>query len=303
MKNFKKLMSLLLVVVMVFAMSANAFAATGGPNFTKSDASEWSTPVTAGSSVTLMVGPADSSYYYTGFATSEEAAEKVPASAWTVNYGAGNFTYTVGTAADTNYYGEACYAATITITPNADYYGPISVHAVPTDATSAWTYVDMTVYSEAPSTVDIADATGVYVEVADVRSEANVLADLDGISVVPAGDGASTNPFKNAEACAQSYPTAMGALANLVAANKISVSANAGYIQTITPVGGTALTAYTDESWNYYGWNYCVIRDDAIVEESSMISASVLPVQSGDIVIWAFGTTTQASAYFNALIG
>ena len=49
---------------------------------------------------------------------------------------------------------------------------------------------------------------------------------------------------------------------------------------------------------NYYGWNYCVVRDGAKVTEGDVVSASVLEVEKGDSVYWAFGTMAQANEYF-----
>ena len=104
--------------------------------------------------------------------------------------------------------------------------------------------------------------------------------------------------------CAQTYPTAGDALFSLMDANKvISFTQSGGYVDTISDVNGKTLSGYTSEDWTtYYGWYYCVMHRDGsdadFVEGSSVMSASVVPVESGDKVVWAFGTEDQTNEYF-----
>ena len=75
-----------------------------------------------------------------------------------------------------------------------------------------------------------------------------------------------------------------------------------GYVNSITTKAGEKLEAYSDSNWNYYGWNYCVIRDGKKLVDGDTLSASVLEVEKDDEVIWAFGTATQAENYFNRIL-
>lgn len=289
MKTMKKLSALVLALVMVFAMSATAFAADSDPNFTKSVNSAYSTATTAGKSVTVLVGPADDYYYYTGF-SSENAAK---ATTVTANTDADNFTYTVTAVEDTNYDGDECYASAITVTPATGFYGPISFRAVPANAASAWTYVDMTVYVEPATSVS---ASNVKVEVIDLKDNTGL--NLSGtINSVEGSESHSTSPFKGADGCAQKYATAGSALFELVGTD---FTQSGGYVSSIN-----GLTQYSSADWTeYYGWNYCVLHNVngtyVMDTNANIVSASVMPVETNDVVIWAFGTASVAASHFAA---
>lgn len=302
MKNFKKLMSLLLVVVMVFAMSANAFAATSDPNFTKTSDTAWSTVATAGSAVIVKAGPANAYYSFTGFDTSDEAK------AVSVSYNCGedlvqSISVDSALVASTN-----TYAAAVSVTPKSNVTGPISIRVSKSSAASA-PYVDLTIYVEKAS--GYVDDVTVDVEVVDLHDDTYMYEYGSSMTVKAAGKE-TANPYNASAGCAQTYPTAAGALYSLMRAGNISFTQSEGYVGTISDNHNNSLEGYTNEDWTiYYGWNYCVLRDDPttaavdyeIVAESSVVSASVLPVQEGDRVFWAFGTTDECAGYFNGLVG
>ena len=129
----------------------------------------------------------------------------------------------------------------------------------------------------------------------------NVIAEDAQNLTVSAASKEADNPFKGSEGCAQSYATAGDALYSLAEANSMSFEQNGGYVQSITDEAENTLEAYTTEDWNYYGWNYCVVRDGEKVSEGDIVSASVLEVEDGDSVYWAFGTYQQAADYFSTL--
>lgn len=298
MKMRNKLLSLVMALAMMLSVASVAFAATADPNFTAGPDTAWSTQAAAGQSVTLTAGPADAYYGYSGFDNAADAAGTV----WTFNLNGDKCTYTTGTAQVVDENSQAVsYVSTITITPVAGFYGPISVHAVPANPASSYTYVDLTVYVEAAATQ--APVNNVFVEVADVHGD-NMYEGGTTMTVAAAAAN-SANPFystNNNSGSAQSYATAGDALYSLMAAGNITFEQAGGYVNAITDSTGTKLEQYMDSQWNYYGWNYCVIRGGSIVEAGNIVSASVLPLQAGDMVYWAFGTAAEAAEYFDELV-
>lgn len=287
----KKVVSVLLAGVTTLSMAMPVLAANGDPNLVVTPDTLYSTPIEANSSVTLGLMPANAYYQRTGF-DSEDAA-KSGLKVDSINAGKGkiieNYAYGAKETADG-------WAGTVTITGAAGQYGPASLHIVNTNNTSAG--IDMTVYVEAEETQK--DVTVSNVEVKDLSGN-NVIAEDEQNLTVSAASKEADNPFKGSEGCAQSYATAGDALYSLAEANNMSFEQNGGYVQSITDEAENTLEAYTTEDWNYYGWNYCVVRDGEKVSEGDIVSASVLEVKDGDSVYWAFGTYQQAADYFSTL--
>ena len=198
------------------------------------------------------------------------------------------------------------YASKLTVTGANNEYGPASIHAYNKDNSNA--YVDLTVYAE--SKTDVADATRVTVELVDLHDGTGMNDYATNLTVAKA-EGNTANPYSKscvgdtlASGCAQTYPTAGDALYSLMETNGvISFTQANGYVQTVSDVNGNKLEGYTNEDWTvYYGWQYCVIHgngaDADFVQGSSVMSASVVPVENGDKVVWAFGTEKEANEYF-----
>lgn len=302
MKNLKKLSALVLALVMIFAMSANAFAATSDPNFTAAPGTDWSTVATAGNAKTVCAGPANAYYSFTGFDTAAEAE------AVSVTYNCGADLVQSISVDDALIASTNTYAAAITVTPKSNVTGPISIRVAASSAASA-PYVDLTIYVEKAS--GYVDDVTVDVEVVDLHDDTYMYEYGSSMTVKAAGKE-TANPYNASAGCAQTYPTAAGALYSLMRAGNISFAQSEGYVGTISDNHNNSLEGYTNEDWTiYYGWNYCVLRDDPttaavdyeIVAESSVVSASVLPVQEGDRVFWAFGTTAECAGYFDTLVG
>lgn len=291
MNLFKKTTSVVLAGVTTLSMAMPVLAANGDPNLVVTPDTLYSTPIEANSSVTLGLMPANAYYQRTGF--DSEAAAKSGLKVDSINAGKGkiieNYAYGAKETADG-------WAGTVTITGAAGQYGPASLHIVNTNNTSAG--IDMTVYVEAEETQK--DVTVSNVEVKDLSGN-NVIAEDEQNLTVSAASKEADNPFKGSEGCAQSYATAGDALYSLAEANNMSFEQNGGYVQSITDEAENTLEAYTTEDWNYYGWNYCVVRDGEKVSEGDIVSASVLEVKDGDSVYWAFGTYQQAADYFSTL--
>ena len=294
MKNktaLNKSSAVVLAGLMTLSMAMPVAAANDDPNLVVTSDTLYSTPITSGSSVTLGLMPANAYYQRTGF-DSEDAA-KSGLKVESVNFGGnrltGAYTYGAKETADG-------WAGTVTVTGAAGQYGPASLHIVNTNNESAG--IDMTVYVEAEEAQK--DVTVSKVVVTDLSGD-NVIDEKAQNLTVSAASKEADNPFKGSEGCAQSYATAGDALYSLAEANNMSFEQSGGYVQSITDEAENTLEAYTTEDWNYYGWNYCVVRDGEKVSEGDIVSASVLEVEDGDSVYWAFGTYEQATKYFNNL--
>ena len=274
-------------------MAMPVLAANGDPNLVVTPDTKYSTPIQADSEVTLGLMPANSYYQRTGFDSADAAANGLEVSK--INLGADKissvFTYGSKTV-------DGLYAGTVTVKGKKGQYGPASLHIVNKNNTSAG--IDMTVYVEAAETQKDVKVAGV--EVVDVRSDNGVDKYTENLNVA-AAETKPSNPFNGSDGCAQTYPTAGDALYSLAEANNMSFKQNDGYVQSVTTNAGKTLEAYTTSDWTYYGWNYCVVRANEKVAEGDILSASVLEVENGDYVYWAFGTMNQANNYFNSVIG
>ena len=287
----KKVVSVLLAGVTTLSMAMPVLAANGDPNLVVTPDTQYSTPIEANSSVTLGLMPANAYYQRTGF--DSEAAAKSGLKVDSINVGKGKIIEDYAYGAKETKDG---WAGTVTITGAAGQYGPASLHIVNTNNTSAG--IDMTVYVEAAETQK--DVTVSKVQVKDLSGDNVITEDEQNLSVSAAAKKTS-NPFNGSEGAAQSYPTAGDALYSLAEAEGMSFEQNGGYVQSVTDKGENTLEAYTTEDWTYYGWNYCVVRNGKKVAEGDILSASVLEVEEGDSVYWAFGTMDQANEYFNGL--
>lgn len=287
----KKVVSVLLAGVTTLSMAMPVLAANGDPNLVVTPDTQYSTPIQANSEVTLGLMPANSYYQRTGFDSADAAANGLEVSK--INLGADKissvFTYGSKTV-------DGLYAGTVTVKGEKGQYGPASLHIVNKNNTSAG--IDMTVYVEAEETQ--APVTVGKVEAIDLTSSKVMDQTAKNVSVA-AAKTEKNNPFNGSEGAAQSYPTAGDALYSLAEANQMSFEQNGGYVQSVTDVDENTLEAYTTEDWTYYGWNYCVVRNGEKVAAGDIVSASVLEVEKGDDVYWAFGTMDQATKYFNNL--
>lgn len=287
----KKVVSVVLAGVTTLTMAMPVLAANGDPNLVVTPDTQYSTPIQANSSVTLGLMPANAYYQRTGF--DSEAAAKSGLKVDSINAGKGKIIEDYAYGAKETKDG---WAGTVTITGAAGKYGPASLHIVNKNNTSAG--IDMTVYVEAAETQK--DVKASLVRAIDLRSNKVINETAKNVNVAAASKDAD-NPFKDSEGAAQSYPTAGDALYSLAEANEMSFEQNGGYVQSVTNADESTLKAYTTEDWTYYGWNYCVVRDGKKVAEGDIVSASVLEVEEGDSVYWAFGTMDQANTYFDKL--
>lgn len=290
----KKVVSVLLAGVTTLSMAMPVLAANGDPNLVVTPDTLYSTPIQANSEVTLGLMPANSYYQRTGFDSADAAANGLEVSK--INLGEGkistDFTYGSKTV-------NGLYAGTVTVKGEKGQYGPASLHIVNKNNTSAG--IDMTVYVEAEETQK--DVKVTEVQAVDVSNgSAQVIDETAEDLEVAAAKTETANPFNGSEGAAQSYPTAGDALYSLAEANQMNFAQKGGYVQSVTDSKGNTLEEYTTKDWTYYGWNYCVVRNEKKVAEGDILSAAVLEVEDGDSVYWAFGTMNQASQYFDKLL-
>ena len=290
----KKVVSVLLAGVTTLSMAMPVLAANGDPNLVVTPDTLYSTPIEANSSVTLGLMPANSYYQRTGFDSAYAAANGLEVSK--INLGEGKISTDFAYGSKTV---DGLYAGTVTVKGKKGQYGPASLHIVNKNNTSAG--IDMTVYVEAEETQK--DVKVTEVQAVDVSNgSAQVIDETAEDLEVAAAKTETANPFNGSEGAAQSYPTAGDALYSLAEANQMNFAQKGGYVQSVTDSKGNTLEEYTTKDWTYYGWNYCVVRNEKKVAEGDILSAAVLEVEDGDSVYWAFGTMDQASQYFDKLL-
>lgn len=290
----KKVVSVVLAGVTTLSMAMPVLAANGDPNLVVTPDTKYSTPIQANSEVTLGLMPANSYYQRTGFDSADAAANGLEVSK--INLGADKISTDFAYGSKTV---DGLYAGTVTVKGKKGQYGPASLHIVNKNNTSAG--IDMTVYVEAAETQK--DVKVAEVQVTDVSNGMNKVIDEGAEDLeVAAAKTETANPFNGSEGAAQSYPTAGDALYSLAEANQMNFAQKSGYVQSVTNSKGNTLEEYTTKDWTYYGWNYCVVRDEKKVAEGDILSAAVLEVKDGDSVYWAFGTMDQANQYFDDLL-
>lgn len=303
---FKKIASVAMAGALTLSMALPVSAANNDPYLVIEENTKYSTQIKAGEEVKLGLMPAalgsNWAYVRTGFDSETDAKNGLEVQS--ISFGSDKISTDFGYGYMTTADGK--YAGTVTVKGKDGAYGPASLHVVNKYNTSA--SIDMTVYVEAAEnqsavTVDSVDAV-------DLRDPADDANDPTGKTYeyaedlsVAAADSTPENPFKESEGAAQSYPTAADALYSLAEENGISFVQSDGYVQSITNSNGDILEWYIANGGDYYGWNYCVIRDGEKVSEGDILSAAVLEVEEGDSVHWAFGTSDMATEYFDALVG
>lgn len=290
-RNLKKLLALGMAAMMTVSTGVTTFAANTDMNLVVTGDTLYSTQIQSGKKVTLGLLPANSSYSRTGFDSLADAGKGLVVTK--INTGADKISNTFTYGSKTS---DGLNAGTVEVTGASDTYGPASIHVA--NAYNETAGIDMTVYVEAPETCQ--DVTVASVEAVDL-TEYSVYEWGEDLTVQAAKKTAD-NPFTNSKGAAQSYPTVADALYSLAATNGCSFEQYEGYVNSLTDSNGTTLKVEYLNSGDYYGWEYCVVRDGKIMSERDFLSASVCEVKNGDKIYWAYGTKDQAEEYFDALI-
>lgn len=303
-KNVKKVLTLVLAMVMVLSMSLTSLAATSDKAvMSKPDGTGylWNKSVNPGGSAEFYVGPANSSYLFTGFDTASEAQSKVT---WTLSYGCDKVaSKTIGSELiGTTGYASKC---TINISANAEP-GVVLVTATRNDVSTSLESNTCSFYIVVEDTSKSISAANVYVEMYDLYSYAYAAA--GGPMTVSAANTNSSSLFYGDSSAAQYYATPAETLDNMLADGMIeSVSASYGYVEAVSMYdedGNSSGLLYGGMSEaGYYGWWYGVIRDNTYVSDTINISASVFDLEDGDTVLWVYGYENDALDFFNAYVG
>lgn len=329
MKNTKRIIAIVMAIAMIFALSATVFADYSYTYVTKVETSTlsdslWTKTVTVGN-------PQDVNFYaailtdtmvddqfirtwnYFPYVGAQEQADafiqsKVSA---TVTAGADKLASALEVKAQyiTQHGGVNYYAARITAKVSGSATaGMIRINVVTSD--TANTDCNFTIIVESNSTTPTY-VSGINVELRDLSSATAIAAD-NGIYVYSA-NSSSSNLFYNNPSAAQTYATAGNVLDNLLADTAsedmdsgavLNVDATYGYVSSITAEDSEGVPVVYAEVLDptYSGWMYGVLRTVGgttyYVADSANISAPVFELQSGDKVVWVYGTFDQMSTYF-----
>lgn len=301
--TMKKLTALALAIVMMFAMSATVFALDSNIQYMTPAAGTEYTTITSNNSVDLEVyfsakkfEEGEWRYYYAGFDSETQASS----ASWTVVSDPDDV-INGGVSVSAGEVGELITSKG-SVAVNTSNCGVAVVRA------QYGTYsLDLTICVE--NNTPAANVSGISVEVLDARFDESRHTDLyvydSAMNVSAINAVGSSHDLYNETGIAKSYPTALNALNQAVGYSSMVVGG--GYVSSITALDivteeNVTLSAYTTANWDYYGWNYCVIRGGEIVEECNMMSAGIMRLQNNDAVYWAFGTQAQAAEYFATLV-
>ena len=283
---FKKLVSLVLVMTMVMAMSITSFAATSDPHMTN-DSTQWTLQVAPGSEVTLYASPATDPYYTpSGFDTDATTADV----AWTstntniavVEENSIGFKTVEANDGVSSLTGLYCAKATVKV-PETATIGSCSIEAKNTKTNA---YVNFTIIVDTTTTQD-AENVNVYL--------------VDFMDTLEAGTVSHST---------RNFATPTDAFKKLAADSSygFSYAGSDSYITAITYAGVELKASYdydaTTGTYTSYGWNYRVYRLNAtnnesyLVKDSAVIAADVFQLQDNDTVVWMYGTMEDAEAYF-----
>ncbi len=326
MKNMKRIIAVVMAIAMIFALSATAFAVDLDTLYvTKVDTavladSLWTKTVTVGN-------PQDVTFFATNAIDTLVGTQRVT----TWNY----FPY-VGTQADADAFVQSQVTASVIVGADklasalevkaqyitqhggVNYYAARITAKVDEDATAGLVRIKVTTAGTCNQdcifmiVVESNSSTPTYVgnidiELHDIRSGDNLLAVVNGADVYSANSTSSV--FHNVNGAAQTFATAGETIDNLLNDHTI-VSANTayGYVSSITIYDEIEEENIVyEESFNpitydYIGWMYGILRTVSgttyYVADSANVSSTTFELQSGDKVVWVYGSYSQIVSYF-----
>lgn len=288
MKKLNKFVSMLLVVVMIFAISINALAVDAG-NLSMFDTDytyTFSTEELASEAgaVDIMVTLVDDSWMeYTWFSSEAEAADVD----WSVKAGSTLSGLTI-TEQEPIAMDENMYLAWATVN-------------VPAGSTSGSASIEASYHGQTVNVTVVVNTT--------LNGEAQYDAAPTAVSVKiydPATNTATSkvfevNPanFTSEQNGARSFATVMDTMllaksSGLV--DEYEYTDYAGYavnVMSMTVNGVPYKNDYSDEG--YVGWQYRVYRNNALLPISEVLGLDDFQLQSGDVIVWKYGVYGQVS--------
>lgn len=278
MKMRNKLLSLVMALAMMLSVASVACAANSDPNLTNYQ-TNYTYTVTQGTDdlIELKVVPANQNYAGTTFDSVNDLLGQNGIVEWSVVDGS-------TTGVEVAEYGGDVDTDNSTIYANAYIYvasdaaaGTASIEAknTSTGATMNFTIV-----------VNPATASG---SVGPVNYK--VYTDNTTLAV----SGTLSSVAANSHYGNTNFPSALDTVYPLASASSVisgipDIQNNWGsYILNSMTVNGVAYTNYTDANYNYYGWQYRVIRNNQIVPLSELVGMDDFALQAGDTVVLKYG--------------
>lgn len=287
MKNKRKILSMLLVIAMVFAMSVNALAVDAG-NLTMFDTDytyTFSTEELASEAgaVDILVTLVDDSWMeYTWFSSEDEALDVD----WSVKAGSTLSGLTI-TEQEPIAMDENMYLAWATVNvPAGSTSGSASIEASYHGQTVNVTVVvnttlnDEVQYDAAPTDVSVKIYDPATNEVASRIFEVN-----------PANFTSAQND--------RSFATVMDTMLLAKSSGLVDDYAYtdyAGYAVNVTSMTVNGVPCVSGSaSGSYSGWQYRVYRNNALLPISEVLGVDDFQLQSGDVIVWKYGIYGQVS--------
>jgi hypothetical protein len=276
-----KAVVLVLVLALVLSMTCVSFATSGAPNLVCY--SEYTEEATTNDTVYLQVSPANSSYTAVGYDTAQEAVDDVT---WTVPVRSGLVSVGTVTGVAITIDSETKYVCQAEVTTASSGYGAASILATAEDDG----YTNFTVVVEKSGTAADADATAYII--------------TDGEEFIV------TNSAVTATAGEYGYATPVTTLNSLINTstteydkyiNAYTINSYGNYVDSITGYDelGDPYTLTEGYVGTYTGWMYRVYSDGTMVDASEIIGASAYDLHDDDVVVWYYGTYSDALTFFD----
>lgn len=283
MKNTRKVLSMLLVIAMVIAMSVNALALEDGyiylTNHTDTNYA-YTVSSSDNSIIDLKVVPANDKYARSAF-TYEEAAD--------IDWGYEELSdedYIMIAGLDPVEIdgGYAAYAQ-VYVFEGAEV-GPSSFYAI----NSYGNKMNFTVVVDGTDSAKTGISC-VYIDQPDATTNTELLTVRN--MTVAGNEHYGLTQYPSAlDGVLKTWYDTFNGTGNRMTDKEIGTDWEADVVKSMTfQVGNQTITRtnYTTENYEYFGWQYRVYRNGDLQPMSEMVGAGEFKLQNGDVVMWKFG--------------